>query len=138
MIRGIKAVFDTNVYISGIVYGGVPRDLLILAEEQRFKLFISVEILLEIVEKLRENFLWNEDKIELVIATVSKTATLVKTKRRLAVVKDDKSDNKIIECAYSSKAKLVVSGDKHLLRLRKVMGIEVVKPRDFYKTIVSL
>ena len=44
---------------------------------------------------------------------------------------DDPDDNKFIECAIASNAKLIVSGDKHLLKISGFQGIAVCKPRDF-------
>jgi len=39
--------------------------------------------------------------------------------------------NKFIECAIASQSKLIVSGDKHLLRISGYKDIEVLKPRQF-------
>ena len=44
---------------------------------------------------------------------------------------EDPDDNKFLECAIASRAKLIVSGDKHLLKLNGYQEIVVYKPRDF-------
>ena len=41
------------------------------------------------------------------------------------------SDNKVIECAVEAKASFVVSGDKHLLEIKKYKGIKIVSPKEF-------
>jgi uncharacterized protein len=43
----------------------------------------------------------------------------------------DSDDDKFLACALSSSAKLVVSGDKHLLQVAGYQGIEILKPRAF-------
>ena len=44
---------------------------------------------------------------------------------------DDLDDDKFVACALASKTKLIVSGDKHLLRVSGYHGLEVVRPRMF-------
>ena len=44
---------------------------------------------------------------------------------------DDPDDDKFLACALASKAKLIVSGDKHLLRVSSYRGIVILSPRKF-------
>ena len=44
---------------------------------------------------------------------------------------DDPDDNKFIECAIAGNNKIIVSGDKHLLKVSGFQGITVLKPRKF-------
>jgi len=44
---------------------------------------------------------------------------------------DDPDDDKFLACALVSKTKLIISGDKHLLRVSGYHGIEVLRPRKF-------
>lgn len=44
---------------------------------------------------------------------------------------EDPDDNMFLECAIASNSNIIVSGDKHLLRVSGYQGIDVVKPRDF-------
>jgi predicted nucleic acid-binding protein len=43
----------------------------------------------------------------------------------------DPDDDKFIACAIAAHCKIVVSGDKHLLKVSGYCGIQVVKPREF-------
>ena len=43
----------------------------------------------------------------------------------------DSDDDKFIECAMGSKAKIIVSGDSDLLTIKKYKGIEILTPRQF-------
>jgi hypothetical protein len=55
----------------------------------------------------------------------------VDTKEFDITVCEDPDDNKFIECAIASDSKIIVSGDKHLLRITGYQGITVFKPREF-------
>ena len=53
----IKVVLDTNIYISGFLFGGNSREILNLITEGKLQLFISDDILLELKSVLqREKF----------------------------------------------------------------------------------
>ena len=51
-------------------------------------------------------------------APVSEIATLVKTSRKLDIVKDDPPDNRILECATVTNLDFIISGDEHVLSWR--------------------
>ena len=46
-------------------------------------------------------------------------------------VKDDASDNRIVECAVAAGSDVIVTGDKHLLALGSFRGIDIVRVSDF-------
>ncbi|PYX45278.1 MAG: hypothetical protein DMG79_19610 [Acidobacteria bacterium] len=48
------------------------------------------------------------------------------------VVVDDPDDDGILEYALAAKASLVISGDRHLLTLRKYKSIWIISPRHFF------
>jgi predicted nucleic acid-binding protein len=43
----------------------------------------------------------------------------------------DPDDDKFFACALSSGSRVIISGDKHLLKASGYQGIEVLKPREF-------
>ena len=49
----------------------------------------------------------------------------------------DPDDNRILEAAVAGGAEAIVSGDRHLLRMRVFRGIEVVNVNDFIDRIES-
>jgi uncharacterized protein len=51
------------------------------------------------------------------------------------VIGDDPDDDRILECALAGKADLVVSGDRHLRKLKSFRGIGIVHPSDFLRTL---
>jgi len=115
-----KVVLDTNVYISAIIFGGNPRKIIKLAQNQKIQIYISASILLEIAQKLKHKFSWNTNQVKHAIKTISKTTTLVHP--------SDPTDDKIIDCALEAKTKYIVSDDKHLLSLKKYKNIKILPP----------
>lgn len=127
----IKAVLDTNVYLSGIIFGGNCRHILDLSIAKKITTYISPGSLLEIAQKLQAIFHWNSNQITITIKTISKTAILVKPKIKIDVVRFDTSDNKILETAIESNSDYIISGDKHLLNIKKFKKIKIVSPAQF-------
>ena len=125
-----KVVFDTNIYLSAIIFGGNPRRVLQLAIDNKIILYSSAEILLEIALKLKDKFKWSTEEINFIVKTIGNLVEIVKPKEKIKVVSKNPSDNKILEAALESKADFIVTGDNHLLELRKFKGIKIVKAVD--------
>lgn len=56
--------------------------------------------------------------------------TLVESKEKVNVVKEDPDDNIIIECALVSKSKYIITYDKHLLKIKDYKGIRIIRPEE--------
>lgn len=123
----MKVVFDTNIYVSAFVIpGGNAEKAYIHAIDGDFELCTSVAILTELARKLDEKFGWERQKIAQLIASISNLATVFKTRPWLKMVSDD-PDNRILECALKAAADFVVTGDKHLLKLRNYEHLEIIR-----------
>lgn len=128
----IKAVFDTNVYISAILFGGNPRTCLELARAREIELFVSRPILLELAQKLQDKFLWSVIEIEEVIEGLVMFVKVVSPRAQITTIKEEPKDNRILECALEAAADYIISGDKkHLLSLEKFKGIPIISSKDF-------
>ena len=65
------------------------------------------------------------------LALVVTEGKLFVSQALLEAVCDDPEDDKFFACAIASKCKVIISGDKHLLKATGYHGIEVLKPRAF-------
>ena len=127
----MKVVFDTNIYISAFVIpGGNAEKAYIHAIDGDFELCTSVAILTELARKLDEKFGWEKQKIAQLITSISNLATVFKITPWLQVISDD-PDNRILECALKAAADFVVTGDKHLLKLRSYKHLEIIRLSTF-------
>ena len=130
-----SATFDSNVYISALVFRKKALDLLDLAIEQGVEIAISDEIVEETIRVLREKFHWSDERLEEAHATISSITRHVAPTERLDVVKSDPDDNKIIECAVAAGSDYLVTGDKDILSLGSYGKTQMIKPSDFLAII---
>jgi predicted nucleic acid-binding protein len=69
--------------------------------------------------------------IDPVLALLAVHAQIVRAPALEKSVCADPDDDKFFACAHAGKCKLIVSGDKHLLRASGYRGITVLTPRQF-------
>jgi putative PIN family toxin of toxin-antitoxin system len=129
-----RVVLDTNVYISALMFGGLPGSLLDLALLRSFTLIISPALLDELDEKLRAKFGVSPEDAAFLRARLENLAQVVEPGEALSVIAEDPDDNRVIECAVKGGADLIVSGDRHLLKLARYNGISIVAVRQFMES----
>ena len=128
----MKIVLDTNVLISGIFFSGPPYQILKAWQEGKIQIAVSKEILNEyhrVAEELSEKF--PDVEISQILELLTIHSEMVNTQGLEVSVCEDPDDNMFISCALGSKSKVIVSGDKHLLKISGYQEIEVLKPRVF-------
>lgn len=131
----MKVVLDTNVYISAILFGGDCEIILKILENNKAEILISDFIISEIETVLRKKFKWTKEEIKTVILDIQNRTSFVNiSSSKIDIIKENKSDNKILECAIGGKADMIISGDtKHIQPLGKFRGILILSPRKFLK-----
>jgi putative PIN family toxin of toxin-antitoxin system len=130
-------VFDTNVFVSALVIpGSQSEEAYLRAIAREFELVTSVAILTELAGKLRTKFGWQERAIVRALKAISRVAKVVKTEPHLSIVRDS-TDNRILECAEKRAADLIVTGDSHLLKLRRFGTTGIVRVSTFLHTLGS-
>lgn len=126
----IRVVLDTNILISSIFWKGNPYEVVRRGLLREYRLVTSAEILDEAVNKLRHKFRFPEESIQELVDILLACCHVVEPTSKFDVVRD-KSDNKIIECAFDSKADHIVTGDPDLLDLKEFKGIRIVTAKEF-------
>jgi len=128
----IKVVLDTNILISAIVFGGKPRQVLEAAIKGKIQLLLTEEIIEEMKGVLEgKKFQYPKKISDLIFHEMEALAEIVKPKERLAVIKKDPEDNRVLECAVESQADYIVSGDLHLLEIEEFQGTKILMPGEF-------
>lgn len=126
-----KVVADTNVYISAILFGGKPDEIIGMARNGRIELLISADILAGVAKVLKGKFGWTDEQIGTTLAEISSITTLITPAARLNVITEDEADNRFLECALAGNAKYIISGDtRHLQPLQEYQGIRILAPAD--------
>ena len=130
----MRIVIDTNFLVSATQWDySISHRLLEKLIREDAEIFTTKEILEEFAEVLKRDFLYNEEETNSLIEIVLQFIKLVIPSKKIDIIKEDADDNKIIECALESKAKYIISYDKHLLKLKEYEGIKIVRPEDFIK-----
>jgi putative PIN family toxin of toxin-antitoxin system len=131
-----SATADTNIYISGLRFGGVPERFLDLAAAGEFRLDISDAILNETLRVLREKFQWSAERLQEAEEDIRSYTHHVTPTETLDVIKIDPSDNRILECAATAKSDYIVTGDKrHILPLGSYGVAAIVKAAEFMRQL---
>ncbi|NTU96607.1 MAG: putative toxin-antitoxin system toxin component, PIN family [Chlorobiaceae bacterium] len=130
----MRVVCDTNVLISGILFGGKPRDVLGFCSSGKLTNFTSPELLKEIEKVLlRPKFGLTEEQGYGIIRLFRETFSVVRPESRISVMTADPDDNRILETASTARAEAIISGDAHLLDLVEWNGNPVYNPENFLK-----
>ena len=125
-------VYDTNVLISGMVWGKRPYECIELAKQNKVQGLTCSGILEEFVEKLITKFNLSPIRTGEIVTDLLSFLRPVEIPNLLKGVTADADDDMIIECALVGNATHIVTGDqKHLLPLGNYQGILIVKPADF-------
>jgi len=121
-----SATPDTNLYISALLWGGKPKQLLQLALAGKVRLFISDAIMDEMLEVLETKFEHSPKRLAEDKEYIASCTVRCVPKIKLNVVPADEDDNWIVECAVHSRSETIVTNDKDLLRLKEYQGIRII------------
>jgi hypothetical protein len=84
---------------------------------------------------LGSKFGWNARQLQDVEKELRALGSVVQTKSRLKVIREDDADNRVLECAVDGQADLVVTGDRHLAALGSFAGIRIISPKAFAEAL---
>lgn len=122
-----RAVFDTNVLVSGILYAGKSKLLIDAVLGGKITLVLSTQLIQEFKRVIaRDKFKLSKDQQDEFINFIVMISDIVRIKSRFRVVMEDPNDNAVLRTAYDGRVHCIVSGDEHLLSLKEFMGIKIL------------
>lgn len=135
-VATMKVVLDTNIFISGWLWGGRPDRVLKLAEVYLITVCASEELLDELQSTLsQDKFLSKLQALRVNLNDLmSGTRELVEIYPISTVnVPElrDANDNMILGTAIAAGADAIVTGDRDLLVLQQYEGIPIVTAKEF-------
>ena len=128
----MTVVVDTNVLISGIFFTGAPNRILQACMSGTIDLVVSPEILVEyrrVADELASRFPGVE--VSRVLDLITVKSLICDAEPLSDQVCDDPDDDKFLACALASGTRIIVTGDKALLRLDGFRTLSIVRPRPF-------
>tara|TARA_Y100000310_G_scaffold339733_1_gene433373 strand:+ start:1454 stop:1867 length:414 start_codon:yes stop_codon:yes gene_type:complete len=134
----MKIVLDVNVLVSATFWTGASFKILKQCDEGKLEHITSLPILEEYADVLqRDEILDKQEKYALHPASIVKRVLdkshMVEPSQKVDVVMDDPDDNKFLEAAVKGKAKVIITQDKHILKLESYKSILIITPEDFLK-----
>ena len=125
----MRVVCDTNVLVSGVLFGGPAREILRRASRGLITNLVSPAILQELEEVLRRRkFGLTDEAASEILQLMRDSFETIHPRARIEAVAADPADNRIVEAAVAGSAEFIVSGDRHLLSLGEWDGIPVLSP----------
>ena len=141
MERRLKAVVDTNLFISGLFgEGSLSAKLQDLWIKQEFELVTSIEIMKEVSRvlhypRIKLQFNIKEETVKRFFRLVFRKAMVTKDLYVTDKITDDPTDNKFLACALEGKADFIISRDPHLRNLKQFHRIPIVDVKDFLEQL---
>lgn len=129
----MRVVFDTNVYVPVFFVPGCQGEkAFVHAHRKRCALYTSIPILTETANVLRSKFHQEERDIKAVLAMIERAAQIIRPLPTITLLQDT-ADNRILECAKEAEADIIVTGDRHILKLRTFERTTVIRLADFLR-----
>jgi len=126
-----RVVLDTNILVSSVL-GSTLDFIMSMWLEGDFTLVVSDEIIGEYLDVLnRPKLHLDESIIDRITAYLVLFAEHVIPEEAIQIIETGPSDDKFLEAAIAGKADCIVSGDEHLLTLRKFRSIPILSAREF-------
>src|SRR4051812_35742456 len=127
----MKILFDTNVYISEVLVGGLAERILNTVLNARWKVFVSTYILDEVERVLSDKLGFSARVATMSRVSVRRRAESVDVPASRHQVPGDKKDNAVLQAAVAGGVDYLVTDDRHLLLLHPYEGIRIVSMREF-------
>ena len=130
----IKVVIDTNIFVSSF-YGGKPRKIIDLWKKGQLIIGLSNAIIEEYIFVLKRFGQKDETNFKSLINLFKTTynSLYIANPPHLNIKIDDEDDKKFIECAVALDFNYIISGDKHLLKIKNYHNIRILSADEFLK-----
>ncbi len=134
-MKNRRVVLDTNVVVSALLFRGELSRLHALWKRKTFTIAASREIVAEYLRVLAyPKFNLTEKEIRnLIQEELLPYIEPVMAAEKLKAVCADPDDDKFLACAEAAKADVIVSGDEHLLKMKKYKGCPIMTAKTFLR-----
>ena len=127
----MRVVFDTNIFVSAFVFPGSRADAAVRRVlDGEDELVISRAIIDELLTVLARKFARDADELGRVAVFLADLGVVVRPRGRVKILSDE-ADNRILECARTGRADVIVTGDGAMLALGHYQDIEIKSLRDY-------
>ena len=133
----MKVVIDTNVMVSAISPFSPYHIIFSKLQNGSFSLLISTEIYLEYLEVIQMRS--KKENIALLqgIILYAEQVILIEPTYRWDLIKEDRDDNKFVDCAIAGNADFIITSDRDFNILKDISfpGVIAIHPDEFIKML---
>lgn len=132
----MKVVIDTNIWVSGLLWGGLPNQVLQRVRQGVVQALATEPLLAEIARtfaypKLQPKLQQRQETPSSLLLTVQElTQPCIPVQLIVPMLRDAK-DLVVLEAAVGGNAGGIITGDRDLLVLGEFSGIPILSPQDF-------
>ena len=127
----LRIVLDTNIVISGLIWRGVPHQVVLALADDKYAAYTSYSMVSELTRKLLGSKLGRElikrdISAQQLVMSYTALCEVVSPALLNQPICRDPDDDAVLACAKAANADLIVSGDQDLLVLEAFEGIQIV------------
>ena len=102
-----RVAADSNIYISALEFGGLPRQFLNAARRHKraFQLATSPALLKELQSVLSKKFGWTDAMLKREHTRMARFVVQVNPTETINAVEADPDDDRVLECAVAAKCR---------------------------------
>ncbi len=130
----LRMVIDTNVLVSAIVYGGIPKQILALVLDEHIVGVTTRVLAAELIDVLSKKFHFSTRRLADTESLIQESFLMIQPEKTIVLLDDD-DDNRVLEAAVEGMCDYIVTGDTDLLRFKQHNGISMVTPAEFLKIV---
>lgn len=137
----LKIVLDTNNLISAqICQKGYSNKIYTLWKANKIELLTSPFQLKELKKvlnfpRIKKKYGLTKIKIDRLVKIIKRQAKVVYPLFIPKIIEEDFFDNQILAIAQEGEADFIISGDQHLLKLKKIGNTPIISARKFLKKL---
>ena len=136
----MRIVADTNIVVSGFLFGGLPLRVLDAGRSDIIELCTSQVLLdefAEVIERPHFDRKFEETGISRrrMVSDYAEISTVITPAKLSEHASRDPDDDEAIACAIAADCEFIVTGDNDLLVLKEYQGVTIVTAADFLKEL---
>lgn len=136
----MRIVADTNIVVSGFLFGGHPLRVLDAGRSAISELCTSQALLDEFAEVIARphfdrKFAETGISRRRMVSDYAAISTIVETTKLEDRISRDPDDDEVIACALAADCEFIVTGDNDLLILREHLGIRIATAAEFLREL---
>ena len=136
----MRIVADTNIVVSGFLFGGLPLRVLDAGRSDIIELCTSQALLhefAEVIERPHFDRKFAETGISRrrMVSDYAEISTVITPTKLSGQISRDPDDDEVIACALAADCEFIVTGDNDLLVLKEHRGIKIATAAEFLREL---